>query len=109
MEGLAQVLPFLLLAVAFWFLLIRPQRKRQLELMATQNAVQVGSEVMLGAGIFGRVAEEGEEHLSLEIAPGVRIKVARGAVVRVLDAEDRPGPAGDPTAGPHDVPGDETL
>lgn len=84
MEELAQLVPFVVIAAAFWFLLIRPQRRRQLELLATQGSVTVGDEVMLGAGIVGRVAEAADEFLQLEVSPGVRIKVARGAVARVL-------------------------
>lgn len=87
MNGLEQLLPIVLLAVAFWFLLIRPQRRRQQELMATQRSIDVGDEVMLSAGIFGRIAEIDEETLLLEVAPGVRVKVARGAVVRVVPRE----------------------
>ena len=87
MEGLAQLVPFILIAVVFWLLLIRPQRKRQMDMMATQQAVALGDEVLLGAGIVGRVAGEAEEFLELEIAPGVAMKVARGAVVRVLEPE----------------------
>ena len=87
MEGLAQLVPFILIALVFWFLLIRPQRKRQLEVLETQRAVTVGDEVLLGAGIVGRVAGETDEFLELEISPGVLMKVARGAVVRVLNPE----------------------
>ena len=95
MEGLAQLVPFILIAVVFWFLLIRPQRKRQLEMMATQRSVTVGDEVLLGAGIVGRVVGELDDYLELEIAPGVAMKVARAAVVRVLQPE-----ALDPTVDP---------
>ena len=100
MEGLAGLLPFVLIALVFWLLLIRPQRRRQLDLLATQKGVQVGDEVMLGAGIVGRVADGTDEFLDLEIAPGVRMKVARAAVVRVLlpeepaDADAPTGPGG---------------
>ena len=88
MEGLAQLVPFVLIAVVFWLLLIRPQRKRQMEMLATQRAVTVGDEVLLGAGIVGRVAGAADDFLDLEIAPGVAMKVARGAVVRVLAPEE---------------------
>lgn len=88
MEGLASLAPFILIAVVFWLLLIRPQRKRQLQMMETQRSVTVGDEVLLGAGIVGRVADESDEFLQLEISPGVQMKVARGAVVRVLLPED---------------------
>lgn len=88
MEALAQLVPFILIAVVFWLLLIRPQRKRQLEMMATQRAVGVGDEVLLGAGIVGRVVGEADEYLELEVSPGVAMKVARQAVVRVLQPEN---------------------
>jgi preprotein translocase subunit YajC len=86
-EGLAQLLPFVLIAAVFWLLLIRPQRRRQMEMMATQRAVTVGDEVLLGAGIVGRVVGELDDYLELEIAPGVAMRVARQAVVRVLQPE----------------------
>lgn len=88
MEGLAQLVPFVLLALVFWLLLIRPQRKRQLALMETQRAVEVGDEVILGAGIVGRVAGESDEYLQLEVSPGVTMKIARAAVVRVILPEE---------------------
>jgi preprotein translocase subunit YajC len=100
-EELAQLIPFVVIAAAFWFLLIRPQRRRQLELLATQRSLTIGDEVMLGAGIVGRVAEAAEEFLQLEVSPGVRIKVARGAVARVLH-ESTPPPA--TQSGPSDLP-----
>ncbi len=90
MNGLEQLLPFVLIAAVFWFLLIRPQRKRQLALLSTQRSIEIGDEVLLGAGIVGVVAEAGEEFLQLEVSPGVRMKVARAAVARVL-VEQLPG------------------
>ncbi len=87
MNGLAGLAPFVLIAVVFWLLLIRPQRRRQMELMATQRGVEIGDEVLLGAGIVGRVAATEDEYLRLEVDPGVHLKVARQAVVRVLRPE----------------------
>lgn len=84
MEQLAGLLPFVLIAVAFWFLLIRPQRRQQQQLQATQRGLQVGDEVMLGSGIFGVVHRLDDDRLELEVAPGVRMTVARGAIVRVI-------------------------
>ena len=101
MQELAQLIPFVVIAAAFWFLLIRPQRRRQLELLATQRSIAVGDEVMLGAGIVGRVAEAAEEYLQLEVAPGVRIQVARAAVARVLHEPTAPPPS---PSGPPDLP-----
>jgi preprotein translocase subunit YajC len=96
-NDLAQLLPFVLIAAVFWFLLIRPQRKRQMELTRTQRGLEIGDEVLLGSGIVGRVAELPEdEYLHLEVAPGVRVKALRAAVVRNLTEHvvqhDEPAP-----------------
>jgi preprotein translocase subunit YajC len=104
-EGLASLLPFVLIAAVFWFLLIRPQRKRQLEMAKTQRSIGVGDEVMLGAGIVGRVATVGDEYLGLELSPGVQMRVARGAVVKILSQHGAPddlidGQPDDPTYDP---------
>jgi preprotein translocase subunit YajC len=107
-EGLASLLPFVLIAVVFWLLLIRPQRRKQMELARTQRELQLGDEVMIGAGIVGRVAAVDDEFIGLETSPGVQLKVARGAVVRVLGPErlDEPEPGRsadeptDPSTGP---------
>src|SRR5690349_2658690 len=87
--GGAELLWLVLLAVAFWLLLIRPQRKRQMEMLNTQRAVGVGDEVMTNAGFFGRVTAEVDDPaagdcLMLELAPGTEVKVARGAVLKVV-------------------------
>ena len=97
MKELGSLVPFLLIALVFWLLLIRPQRRRALELDRIQRGLTVGDEVLLGSGIVATVADlpdEGE-FLGVEVSPGVRVRVARGAVARIL----RPSGAGlpDPT------------
>jgi preprotein translocase subunit YajC len=84
-SDLAGVLPFVLIALVFYFLILRPQRRRQQALVSTQSALAVGSEVMLGSGIFGTVASLDEETLQLELSPGTVMKVSRQAVVKVID------------------------
>jgi preprotein translocase subunit YajC len=96
--GLEGLLPFVLIAAVFWFLLIRPQRRRQQELAKTQRGVDIGDEVMLGAGIVGRVASADDEYVHLEISPGVQMRVTRGAVVRNLTPATPPDDAGDDRA-----------
>lgn len=84
MNGLEQLLPFVLIFLAFWLLLIRPQRKRQQALQQAQGAVVVGDQVLLGSGIVGHIVEAGPEFLLLEISAGAHMTVARQAVVRTL-------------------------
>ncbi|HSE08219.1 MAG TPA: preprotein translocase subunit YajC [Nocardioidaceae bacterium] len=92
-ETLGTLFPLLLIVLAFWLLVIRPARKRQSEMTRIQNSVEIGSEVMLGSGIFGTVTSIGDDTLTLAIAPGTEIKVARQAVVRVVDTTTAGGGA----------------
>ena len=91
MKDWAGILPFVLIAVVFWLLMIRPARKRQQQMTATQNSVTPGSQVMLGSGIYGTVVSVDDDTLQLETSPGTSMKVARQAVVRVVE----PSPAAD--------------
>lgn len=95
MTGWESVLPFVLIVGVFWFLVARPARRQQQKLRATQGGLMIGSEVMLGSGIFGTVVSLDEENLRLEVAPGTQLKVARQAVVRIVEPtdHDRPGPS----------------
>ncbi len=107
MNDLAGLLPFVLIALVFYFLLLRPQRRRQQTLAATQASLEQGSEVMLTSGIFGRVASLDDETIQLELSPGTVVKVSRQAIVRVVEPalerhDDLEGPADGP-----DHPGDD--
>jgi preprotein translocase subunit YajC len=84
-EGLAGFLPFILIALVFWFLIVRPQRRRQQELASTQSALAPGAEVMLGSGIYGIVTAVEDDTVRLDVAAGTTIKVARQAVIKVVD------------------------
>lgn len=84
-DQLAGILPLVLIVLAFWFLVIRPARKRQQEMTRVQSSVDVGSQVMLGSGIYGTVTAVADDTVQLEIAPGTSVKVARQAVVRVVE------------------------
>ena len=90
-ETFGTLFPLLLILAAFWFLVIRPARKRQQEMSRVQDSVTPGSEVMLGAGIFGTVVSVNDDRVQLQVAPGTQITVARQAVVRVVSAPTQPG------------------
>ena len=66
-----------LMFVAMYFLIIRPQQKKQKEHQAMLSKIVAGDEVVTAGGILGRVVEVGEQFLTLEIADNVRIKVQR--------------------------------
>jgi preprotein translocase subunit YajC len=105
-ETLGTLFPLLLIVLAFWLLVIRPARKRQNEMSRIQNSVAVGSEVMLGSGIYGTVASVGDDTLTVTVAPGTDIKVAKQAVVRVIEETPATPPSEPPAGGPGtDAPG----
>lgn len=87
MTGWEPLLPFILIIAVFWFLIARPARRQQQKMRATQSALGIGTEVMLGSGIFGTVVSLDEETVHLEVAPGTRMKVARQAVVRIVEPQ----------------------
>ncbi|MDG2537231.1 preprotein translocase subunit YajC [Dyella jiangningensis] len=77
-------LPLILLFVVFYFLMIRPQMKRQKEHRNMVAALSKGDEVVTNGGIAGKVDEVGESFITVEIAPNVKIKLQKGAVQQVL-------------------------
>jgi len=83
-ESLAGLLPILALVLIFWLLLIRPAQRRQRQLHSVQDALAVGDPVLTSAGIFGTVAHLDDDKVGLEVATGVVITVARGAVVGLV-------------------------
>lgn len=72
------------MAVLFWFLLIRPQRRRQAAQRALLADLSTGDEVITAGGIFGTVRSVADDHLVLEIAPGTQIRVAKEAVANIV-------------------------
>jgi preprotein translocase subunit YajC len=77
-----------LLVMAFYFLILRPQRKRQQALQQTMNAISPGSRVMLGSGLFGTVVAVGPRQVVLEISPGAEVTVLKQAISKVVTDED---------------------
>jgi preprotein translocase subunit YajC len=76
---------FLLIPVAMYFLLIRPQRRRQREQAAMQSSIDVGDEVMTTSGLYGFITGFDGDIVWLEIDDNVQIRVARAAVQRKVD------------------------
>ena len=84
MGSLTGMLPLVLMFVVLYFIMIRPQMKRQKEHKAMVEALAKGDEVVIGGGVLGRVAKVGESFLQVEVANGVELQVQRNAVVQVL-------------------------
>ena len=82
-SSLLSLLPLVLMFVVLYFIMIRPQMKRQKEHKAMIDALAKGDEVVVAGGV-GRVAKVGESYLGVEVANGVELQVQRSAVVQVL-------------------------
>jgi preprotein translocase subunit YajC len=82
--SLGTMLPLVLMFVVLYFVMIRPQMKRQKEHKAMIDAVAKGDEVVIGGGLLGKVSKMGESYLHVEVASGVEVQVQRGSVVQVL-------------------------
>ncbi len=78
------LLPLLLLVVVFWFLIVRPARKRQADQRATIAALAPGRRVMTASGLFGTVTNVGSERVELEIADGIRVEFLPAAIMQVV-------------------------
>ncbi len=82
-----QFLPYILIFVVFYFLMIRPQQQQQKTLKAQLAAIKRGDRVLTGGGILGVVQKvrEGANEVEVEIAPNVRVLVARDTISTVLN------------------------
>ena len=78
------MLPLVLMFVVLYFVMIRPQMKRQKEHKAMLEALAKGDEVATAGGVVGRISKLGDTFLGLEVASGVEIQVQRSAIVQVL-------------------------
>lgn len=85
-EGL---LPLVLIVVLFWFLIIRPQNKRQKEYREMVASVRRGDSVVTAGGVFGKVTKvKDDNELEVEIADGVRIRVVQDTLSRVISKNE---------------------
>ncbi|MFZ3219002.1 MAG: preprotein translocase subunit YajC [Rhodoferax sp.] len=83
-SSLMSMLPLVLMFVVLYFVMIRPQMKKQKEHKAMIDAITKGDEVVTSGGMLGKVSKLGEGYISLEVASGVEVQVQRAAVVQVL-------------------------
>ena len=81
---LMSMLPLALMFVVLYFVMIRPQMKKQKEHAAMISALAKGDEVITGGGLLGKVSKMGDNFIGLEVSPGVDIQIQRSAVIQVL-------------------------
>src|SRR6476646_6036581 len=84
------ILPWLLIFVIFYILMIRPQQRRAKEHQNAIAAVKKGDEVITAGGIRGRVTKVADEEAEVEIAQGVRVRVVKSTITQVLTPNTKP-------------------
>ena len=84
MSSLTSMAPLVLMFVVLYFVMIRPQMKKQKEHRTMLAALSKGDEVATSGGVLGKVTKLGDSLLSVEIANGVEVQLQRSAVVQVL-------------------------
>jgi len=82
--SLGSMLPLVLMFVVLYFVMIRPQMKRQKDHKIMVEGLTKGDEVIIAGGLLGRVSKVGETYVGVEVATGVDVQVQRSSVVQVL-------------------------
>ena len=84
------ILPWILIFIIFYVLLIRPQQKRAKEHQAEIAAVKKGDEVITGGGLRGRVTKVSDAEVEVEIAQGVKVKAVKSTLSHVIKPASKP-------------------
>jgi preprotein translocase subunit YajC len=84
-SAIMQIFPLILMFGIFYFLLIRPQQKKAKEHRALVDALKKGDQVITAAGIYGKVTSVEENIVTLEIAPGINIKIGKGHIASLIN------------------------
>ena len=83
-------LPIVGMVVIFWFLIIRPQMKRQKEHQQRIGALKKGDQVVTQGGIVGKVVKVDDTYAELEIAPNVRVKAVKSTIADLIEPGAKP-------------------
>jgi preprotein translocase subunit YajC len=86
------------MVVLMWLLVIRPQRRRANEHGEMISQLSVDDEIVTAGGVYGRITAMDGDVLTVQIAPDVSVRVARGAITGRIDAEDEQTQTGHPIA-----------
>ncbi|HLY93997.1 MAG TPA: preprotein translocase subunit YajC [Gaiellaceae bacterium] len=94
---------FLLIVIAFaflYFVLIRPQKKRQIAAQRLLSSLAVGDEVVTSGGVYGTITELGDEDVKVRIAPEVEVRIARRAIGAIVPQDEPEEASDEPEEGP---------
>lgn len=96
-----EFLPLIAVVLVFWLLIVRPASRRQKQLQQLQASLKPGDRVVLASGLYGTLSVVGDDRLHVEVAPGVVVEVARGAIAAVEAPAVSEFPEGPEADGPH--------
>lgn len=97
MESLSSLIVLALFIGIFYFMLIRPQKRRVAAHRSLIESVQEGDQIVTIGGMYGTVARMGDDEFELEISPGTRVRFIKSAIARRVQ-EDLEGDTSDATA-----------
>lgn len=84
MDGLASFLPFIIIFVLFYFMLIRPQMKQAKEHKALLDALKAGDEIVSNSGILGKITKLNNQFATIEISANVEVKIQKQTIQTLL-------------------------
>lgn len=90
MGGIMGILPLVLIFVAFYFLMIRPQQKRMKTLQASIASMKKNDTVVTAGGLVGKVVSVDDTYAQVEIAQGVKVKVVKATIVEIQPLGGKP-------------------
>lgn len=89
LNSLGMLLPYIVVIVAFYFFLIRPQKKKEKATQEMRQGVKEGDEIVTIGGIYGRVLSSKEDTLVIEVgADKVKLKIARWSIGKVVENKE---------------------
>ncbi len=84
MDGLASFLPFIIIFVLFYFMLIRPQMKQAKEHKALLDALKAGDEIVSNSGILGKITKLNNQFAIIEVSANVEVKIQKQTIQTLL-------------------------
>jgi len=86
---IGMLIPMLLIFAIFYFMMIRPQQRREKERRKMIEGIKTGDRILFAGGLIGNVTNVKDRILVVKIADNVKVEIARGAVIRVLDKDEK--------------------
>ena len=86
-SGMGMFIPLLLILGIFYFMLVRPQQRKEKERQKMIDTLRAGAKIVFAGGLMGTIQEATEKTFKVEICPGTTIEIARSSVSAVISAE----------------------